>query len=242
LAGEEEGWTSLLVFFRHVNITVGDFNEYQPRFTQRFYHTRIPENLPINNSSSILQIIATDDDCYDKIIHYSIINNEISFDLFPFIIDKYTGLIRIKQQIDYETISTYRFRVKASNLDQITSSIVPIIIDIFDINDNPPLIYVNILNEYKFNENFNVIINENIHLGQVIGTILIRDIDSAMINHRLSLKIYSCLPLTISCPIELDSGIGNHSFNPTTYLIRTSRLLNSELGDQKFIIIFEARK
>jgi hypothetical protein len=232
------------LFFRHVNITVGDFNEYQPRFTQRFYHTRIPENLPIINSSSssILHIIATDDDCYDKIIHYSIINNEISPDLFPFVIDKYTGFIRVKQQLDYETISTYRFRVKASNRDEITSSIVPIIIDIFDVNDNPPLIHVNILNEYKFHENFNVIINENIRLGQVIGTVLIRDIDSAMINHRLSLKILSCLPLTISCPIEFDSGMENNSFSPTTYLIRTSRLLNSELGDQTFIVIFEARK
>ncbi len=225
-----------------MNITVGDFNEYQPRFTQRFYHTRIPEDLPVINSTSILQIIATDDDCYDKIIDYSIINNEISSDLFPFTIDKYTGFIRIRQQLDYETISTYRFRVKASNLDQISSSIVPIIIDIFDINDNPPLIYVNIFTEYKFNGNDEVIINENISLGQVIGTVLIRDIDSAMINHRLSLKILSCLPLTISCPIELDSGMGNNYFSPTTYLIRTSRLLNTESGDQKFIIVFEARK
>jgi hypothetical protein len=57
-----------------VNITVGDVNEYQPRFTQRFYHARIPENVPTINSSlsPILEVIATDDDCYDKTILYSI--------------------------------------------------------------------------------------------------------------------------------------------------------------------------
>jgi len=62
-----------------------------------------------------------------------------------------------------------------------------------------------------------------------------------MINHYLSLEILFSLPLTITCPIELDSRMeGNNTFNPTTYLIRTSRQLNSELGDEKFIIILEA--
>ena len=229
-----------IVRSRHVNITVGDLNEYQPRFTQRLYHTRIPENFNFSSSLPILQILATDDDCSDQIIHYSIINNEFPANRFPFIIDKSTGFIRIKQQLDYEIISIYRFRVKASNLDQITSSIVPVIIDILDINDNQPSIHVNILNEREENSIINL--NEDIQLGQVIGTVLIRDIDSVMINDRLSLKIISCLPLTSSCPIELDSRMGNNSFSPTTYLIRTSRLFDSELEDQRLTVILEASK
>ena len=99
---------------------------------------------------------------------------------------------------------------------------------------------MNILNEYKSDENSNVTIEENIRLGQVIGTVLVRDVDSAMINGRLSVEILSCLPLTTSCPIELDSRTGNNSFSPTTYLIRTSRVLNSEAGDHKFVLILEA--
>ena len=193
-------------------------------------------------SSPILQIIATDDDCYDKTILYSILNNDIPDDIFPFEIDLYSGLIRVKYELDFETISTYRFRVKASNLDRITSSIVPIIIDIMDINDNYPLIHMNILNEYKLHDNYIININENIRLEQVIGTVLIRDMDSPSINHHLSLKILSCLPLKISCPIELDSAIENNTFSSITYLLRTSRLLDSELGDKKFIIILEASK
>ncbi|CAF3636458.1 unnamed protein product [Adineta steineri] len=230
----------------HVNITVGDLNEYQPRFTQRIYHTSIPENFLTINSSlfPILQIIAIDDDCYDKTILYTILNNDMPTNIFPFEIDKYTGYIRVKHQLDYETISTYRFRVKASNLDHITSSIVPVVIDILDINDNQPSIQINILNEYKPMENNDedviININEHIHPGQVIGTILIRDIDSAMINYRLSLKILSCFPLTVSCPIDLDSEIENNTFSSTTYIIRTSRQLNSEQGDETFIIILEA--
>ncbi|CAF3493009.1 unnamed protein product [Rotaria sordida] len=235
----------------HVNITIDDLNEFQPRFKQRLYHTHISENTPISNTS-ILNVIATDDDCYDKIIHYSILR-DISNDIFPFEIDKYTGLIYVIHELDYEKMSTYRFRVKASNLDQVTSSIVPVLIDIIDINDHEPLIQINILNEYKSinsdedNEEFIININENIHSGQVIGTIIIRDNDSIMINRKLSLKILSCWPTKNSCPIELDSGIRNGDENEknfigsTNYLIRTSRQLDTEMGDGQYTIILEAR-
>jgi len=242
-----------LISFRHVNVTIDDVNEFQPRFKQNLYHTRIPENTPISNIS-ILNVIATDDDCYDKSIFYSLLMNDLSNDIFPFDINKYTGSIYVIHELDYELMSTYRFRVKASNIDQIASSIVSIIIDILDINDNQPLIQMNILNDYKTinsdddNENFIININENIRLGQVIGTILIRDNDSLMINRKLSLKILSCWPLKHTCPIELDSGIGNSDENEkniigsNNYLIRTSRLLDTEMGDDKFTIVLEARK
>lgn len=122
---------------------------------------------------------------------------------------------------------------------------VPVIIDILDVNDNLPSIHINILNEYKPNENndnFIININENIRLQQVIGTIVIRDMDSTTINHHLLLKIHSCLPSTVSCPIGLVSEMENNTFSSITYVIRTSRLLDRELGDEKFIIILEARK
>jgi hypothetical protein len=239
--------------FRYVNVTIDDVNEFQPRFKQRLYHTRIPENTPISNNS-ILNVIANDDDCYDKMIYYSILIGDISNEIFPFEINKYTGSIYVIHELDYEKISTYRFRVKASNIDQIVSSIVSIIIDILDINDNQPTIQMNILNDYKTinsdddNEDFIIHINENIRLGQVIGTILIRDNDSLMINRKLSLKILSCWPLKNSCPIELDSGIINSDENEkniigaTNYLIRTTKLFDTEMGDEKFTIVLEASK
>ncbi|UJR20728.1 hypothetical protein I4U23_023848 [Adineta vaga] len=242
IAIDKSGYRSNIL---HVNITVGDLNEYQPRFTQQLYHANIPENLfNRNTSSSILQISAIDDDCYDQTILYTILNTDIPKDMFPFEINNHSGLIRMKHSLDYETISTYRFRVKAANLDGITSSIVPVIIDISDINDNKPMIQMNILNVYKLEENedhFSINISENIRLGQVIGNILIRDLDSAMINYHLSLKIVSCLPLTIACPIELDSGMENNTLSSTTYVIKTARQLNREHGDREFIIILEAR-
>ncbi|UJR28880.1 hypothetical protein I4U23_010100 [Adineta vaga] len=232
----------------HVNITIDDLNEFQPRFKQRLYHARIPEDTPVSNTS-ILNILATDDDCYDKIILYSLLSGDISNDLFPFEINKYTGSIYLIRKLDYEKMSTYRFRVKASNVDKITSSIVSVIIDITDVNDNQPFIQINVLNDYKSNdfneeqEDFIINLNENIRLGQVIGTILVRDTDSMMVNRRLSMKILSCWPLKNSCPIELDSGFGNSDENDknTNYIIRTSRQLDSENGDDKFTVILEAR-
>lgn len=239
--------------FRHVNVTVDDVNESQPRFKQRLYHTRIPENTPVSNIS-ILNVIATDDDCYDHVIYYSLLLGDTSNEKFPFEINKYTGSITVVQPLDYESTTVYRFRVKASNVDQIASSIVPVIIDILDINDNQPMIQMNILNDYKSddfddeNDDLVIHINENVRIGQVIGTMLIRDNDSLMINRKLALKILSCWPTKNSCPIELDSGQGNSDENEktivgaTNYLIRTSRQLDAELGDEKFTIVLEASK
>lgn len=229
-----------------------DVNESQPRFKQRLYHTRIPENTPVSNLS-ILNVIATDDDCYDKIILYSLLI-DVAPEKFPFEINKYSGAISVRQPLDYETMNLYRFRVKASNADQIAWSLVSVMIDVLDINDNQPLIQMNILNDYKSedfdDENVDLIIhiNENVRSKQVIGTMLIRDNDSLMINRKLSLKILSCWPTKNSCPIELDSGNGNSDENDknligaTNYLIRTSRPLDTEKGDEKFTIVLEASK
>lgn len=237
---------------RRVNVTVDDVNEYQPRFKQRSYHTRIAENVSITNAS-ILSVVATDEDCTDKILLYSIIT-DLPIDLFPFDIDRYTGSIYVKQPLDYEKVSSYRFSVKASNLDQIASSFVPVRIDILDVNDNQPMIQMNILNEYKApsteeeNGDFVLNINENVRSGQVLGTILIRDTDSAMVNRKLTLKILSCWPPKHRCPIEIDSGLSNSEDHEhglagsTNYLLRTSRTIDTEMGDEKYTIVLEARK
>ena len=233
--------------FRHVHVTVEDFNEYQPRFNQSLYHARVSEDLSLVDPSltSILQISAVDDDCNDQTILYSILHNELSDAILPFEIDLYTGVIRVIDKLDYEKIGTYRFRVKASNLDQITSSVVPVIVDVLDVNDNLPFIQLNILSEYKYQEDADYLminINENIPVGQVLGTASIRDLDSASINQGLTLRILSCLPLTIACPIELDSETKNPSMTSPNYLIRTARPFDSEIGDEKFRILLEARK
>ena len=109
---------------------------------------------------------------------------------------------------------------------------------------------MNILKDYKFENNEeNIInINENIDLKQVIGTILIRDNDSNKINRKLSLNILSCWPSKNSCPIELDSDLEYNDFDDknsigtTNYLIRISRKLDSEIGDDRYTIILEASK
>ena len=229
-----------------------DVNEYQPRFKQRSYHTRIGENVSISSNVSILNVVATDDDCSDRVILYSIITDQ-PLDVFPFEISRFTGSIFVKSALDFEKIATYRFSVKASNLDQITSNFVPVRIDVLDVNDNSPLIQTNLLNEYKAatgdEEQTDLIlnINENVRAGQVLGTILVRDADSAMINRKLTLKILSCWPPKNVCPIEIDSGMENSEdgesirAGSTNYLLRTSRPLDSEASDEKFTVVLEAR-
>ncbi|CAF0868605.1 unnamed protein product [Didymodactylos carnosus] len=214
------------------NVTVGDFNEFQPKFQQHSYNKYINESFLVNDT--VMIVSATDDDCYDKIIIYSLISDSIV--ALPFRINSKTGEIMLTRSVDYEQQTTYRFRIKAANQDGITNSIVPVTIQVLDVNDNEPRIYTNILANYKIinrkeidNDNVeSIIVDENISIGQVIGTILVKDDDSMKINKQLTISLLSCLPSTMICPLILDHD---------SMTIRIARVLDTEQDDMYKIVL-----
>ncbi|XP_044007072.1 fat-like cadherin-related tumor suppressor homolog isoform X2 [Aphidius gifuensis] len=128
----------------NIIIHVLDINDNPPKFLQAIYHGEISEgaiigSLVLTNSSTPLVIKAEDAD--------SELNALLSYDIIEdlprkyFHIDSSTGAIRTVMILDHETISSFKFHVKVSDLGKpklSSETTAKVIIKITDINDCPP--------------------------------------------------------------------------------------------------------
>jgi hypothetical protein len=99
-------------------------NDTVPTFQQSVYTTDIREDASIG--TSIIHVEATSET-----------NGQIFYELMtdsPFIIDRLTGQIQLKQLLDYERQQSYRLTVKAYESSIPIYAIV--VVRIIDINDN----------------------------------------------------------------------------------------------------------
>uniref|UniRef100_A0A673ZS26 FAT atypical cadherin 2 n=1 Tax=Salmo trutta TaxID=8032 RepID=A0A673ZS26_SALTR len=120
-----------------VEIEVEDVNDNAPVFSKLTDTVDIPEGLPIG--TSVLQILATDRDSgRNKDITFHILGtgeNETDF----FEIDPQSGLIITTQVLDYEKTKHFQLKIKAiDNGTNLLSSEAYVIVNVTDVNDNPP--------------------------------------------------------------------------------------------------------
>ncbi|XP_030622122.1 protocadherin Fat 2 [Chanos chanos] len=120
-----------------VEIEIEDVNDNPPVFQKHTYTVQIPEGLP--TATSVIQILATDGDSGSNgDVSYQILGtgkNETDF----FEIDPLTGLLVTSQVLDYETIQQFQLKVRATdNGVPALSSEAHIVVNVTDINDNPP--------------------------------------------------------------------------------------------------------
>ena len=108
-------------------MNVNDLND-APVFQGTPYNTITCENLP--DSTSVLQITATDQDSNDTLIYALSGKNSSHFQ-----ISSSTGLILTAQELDYEVLSFYSLTVSVS--DGSTTVSQPLTITITDANDSP---------------------------------------------------------------------------------------------------------
>ncbi|XP_058253540.1 protocadherin Fat 2 [Hemibagrus wyckioides] len=120
-----------------VQIDIEDINDNAPVFEKLTYKAELVEGLPVG--SSVIQVSAFDRDSgRNKDLIYEIadtVKNETEF----FSIDPLTGLLLTSQVLDYET--TQEFHLKIIVTDNGTprlSSEAQIIVNVIDVNDNPP--------------------------------------------------------------------------------------------------------
>lgn len=120
-----------------VEVEVEDMNDNPPVFSQMVFTASVSESLPAQ--TPVVQVSASDKDSgRNKAISYQILDdgsNAIKF----FNIDANTGQITTAQPLDYET--NHQFRVKVKATDHGTpplSNEALVIVDVVDINDNPP--------------------------------------------------------------------------------------------------------
>ncbi|XP_026214184.1 protocadherin beta-16-like [Anabas testudineus] len=149
-----------------IHVTVLDANDNAPVFSQAVYKASLPENSPPD--TIIITVSATDADeglNGDVTYYFSHVSD---YDLNLFTIDPKSGEIRVTGVIDFEESSSFEMRVQAKDGLGLTSY-CKVIIDVTDINDNAPVIYLKSLNNP---------IPENVSPGTEVGIINVQDRDS----------------------------------------------------------------
>ncbi|XP_026214091.1 protocadherin beta-16-like [Anabas testudineus] len=149
-----------------IHVTVLDANDNVPVFSQSVYKASLPENSPLD--TLVITVSATDAD--------EGVNGEITYEFDhvsgensnTFNLNPRTGEVRVSGTIDYEKASVYEIQISAKDGLGL-ASYATLIIDITDVNDNAPVIYVKSLTNP---------IPENASPGTEVGIINVQDRDS----------------------------------------------------------------
>ncbi|XP_022625477.1 protocadherin gamma-A11-like [Seriola dumerili] len=167
-----------------IHVTVLDANDNAPVFSQTVYKASLPENSPPD--TIVIKVSATDAD--------EGVNGDVTYqfghvsddDVNVFSIDPKTGEIRVTGVIDFEERSSFETRVKAKDGLGLTSY-TKVIIDVTDINDNAPVIYLKSLSNP---------IPENVSPGTEVGIINVQDRDSEN-NRQVRCSIQQNVPFKL---------------------------------------------
>uniref|UniRef100_A0A8C5ALS0 Cadherin domain-containing protein n=1 Tax=Gadus morhua TaxID=8049 RepID=A0A8C5ALS0_GADMO len=187
-----------------IHVTVLDANDNAPLFSQAVYRVSLPENSALD--TVLAEVIASDAD--------EGLNGEVSYEFGRisdlaaklFNLNQKTGLITVKGSIDFEEETTYEMRIEAKDGYGLTSN-AKVIIDIIDVNDNAPLIYLKSLTNP---------VPENVSPGTEVGIINVQDKDSEN-NQQVRCFIQQ------DVPFKLVSSINNY------YSLVTTSELDREL-------------
>lgn len=107
-------------------------NNSIPSFQQSVYRIDVREDTLIG--TTLLKVEASSET--ERNIFYELVTDS------PFIIDRVTGQIQLKQLLDYEREKSYRLTIKAYENDIPTYAIV--FIRVVDVNDNPVAIRIDV--------------------------------------------------------------------------------------------------
>ncbi|KAM9740584.1 protocadherin gamma-A12-like isoform 29-T29 [Menidia menidia] len=167
-----------------IHVIVLDANDNTPVFTEAVYTASLPENSPLN--SLVLTVSATDAD--------EGVNGEVTYEFSQlsdktkklFLLDQQTGSIIVTGNIDYEEGSKYEMMIEAKDGYGLSSE-AKVIIDITDVNDNAPLIYLKSVSNP---------IPENVVPGTEVGIINVQDRDSEE-NRQVRCSIQQNVPFKL---------------------------------------------
>uniref|UniRef100_A0A8P4GEY7 Cadherin domain-containing protein n=1 Tax=Dicentrarchus labrax TaxID=13489 RepID=A0A8P4GEY7_DICLA len=149
-----------------IHVIVLDANDNAPVFTKAVYTATLPENSPMK--TPVITVSASDAD--------EGVNGEVTYEFSRisdksrnlFSLNQKTGEISVTGGIDYEEGPKYEVFVEAKDGYGLSSE-AKVIIDITDVNDNAPVIYLKSLSNP---------IPENVSPGTEVGIINVQDRDS----------------------------------------------------------------
>ncbi|XP_041280359.1 protocadherin gamma-B7-like, partial [Onychostruthus taczanowskii] len=122
-----------------IRVTVLDANDNAPVFSQAEYTVRVPEDVPVG--SVLVTVTATDaDEGLNGQVKYSFhkISDRAS-ELFN--LHSETGEITVKDDLDFEEISSHELEVQAHDGGELSDT-AKVVITVTDVNDNEPKISV----------------------------------------------------------------------------------------------------
>jgi protocadherin Fat 4 len=190
-----------------ITLYVEDANDNIPFFLNHSYSFDVIENTPSGIQIGFVSAYDLDSAYPNNVIEYAIIG-ERSDELQ---IDNESGYIYVNGSIDWEIGSNYTVAVVAYDLGYPSlSSQVNLTINIFDINDQPPLWDI---------VSLNISVNENSLPGTSVGYIMAYDLDSEGNN---SLITYG---------IAMDFATKHFDINSTTGEVITLMTFNREVRD-----------
>ncbi|KAG7518313.1 protocadherin beta-16-like [Solea senegalensis] len=148
-----------------IHVTVLDANDNAPVFSETVYKATLPENSPLD--TQVITVSATDsDEGVNGEVTYGF--DRVSDENQVFLLNPKTGDVTVAGAIDYERESLYEMQVSAKDGLGL-ASYATLIIQITDINDNVPVIYLKSLTNP---------IPENVTPGTEVGIINVQDRDS----------------------------------------------------------------
>ncbi|XP_068613930.1 protocadherin gamma-A12-like [Brachionichthys hirsutus] len=167
-----------------IHVTVLDANDNAPVFSQAVYKASLPENSPLD--TVVVRVSATDADegvNGDVTYEFGHVSDE---DVNVLSIDPKTGLIRVTGEIDFEESRSFEMRIQAKDGLGLTSY-AKVVIDVTDMNDNSPIIYINSLTNQ---------IPENVSPGTEVGVVNVQDRDSEN-NRQVRCSIQQNVPFKL---------------------------------------------
>ncbi|XP_039415845.1 LOW QUALITY PROTEIN: protocadherin alpha-6-like [Corvus cornix cornix] len=165
-------------------ISVLDTNDNAPQFNQSVYKVQLPENAELG--TLVIRLNATDlDEGSNSNISYSlqILSPQDGRDVFR--IDRKSGEIRLRDDLDFEDVGLYRMQVDA--VDKGTpplSGHCKVVLEVLDVNDNAPEVWVTSLS---------VPVPEDASVGTVVALLSVSDRDSGA-NGRVRCWVWPASP------------------------------------------------
>ncbi|XP_030921405.1 protocadherin-16-like [Geospiza fortis] len=186
-----------------IRVTVLDANDNAPVFSQAEYTVRVPEDVPVG--SVLVTVTATDaDEGLNGQVKYSLhkISDRASE---HFNLDSETGEITVKDDLDFEEISSHELEVQAHDGGELSDT-AKVVITVTDVNDNVPKISVrSALKD----------ISEDAQPGTVVALLHVQDRDSGANGH-------------VRCSIDKDVPFRLEKSYEDYYRVVTARELDRE--------------
>ncbi|XP_047411757.1 protocadherin beta-2 [Sciurus carolinensis] len=171
-----------------VLVEILDINDNAPEFTKVLYEVRVPENSPIGLHIATVSARDLDIGVYGQISYAFFQASEDIRKTFQ--INAKSGELLLTQKLDFESVQTYTVNIQATDGGGLSASSV-VLIQVIDLNDNPPeLTMSTLLNQ----------IPENLH-ETIIAVFSVSDPDSGD-NGRTVCSIQDDLPFFLKPSVE----------------------------------------